>query len=123
MRKTRRIEVTAFRRQIVIHRADGPATAGASPSVSGDDGTFELTRIDSDEGPASDHDATRAAELTLLVETLIGSEGRCEQSFAISRALGRGGGVTHLPDQNQTGDETTCEKSVAGNKQISGGQR
>ena len=75
MKKTRHIEITAFRRQIVIQSADGPGTAGVRPSVSGDDGTFELTRIDSDEGPASHHDATPAAELALLVETLIGSEG------------------------------------------------
>ena len=105
MRKTRRIEVTAFRRQIMIHCADGPGTAGARPLASGDDGTFELTRIDSDEGPASHHDATPAAELALLVEFLIGSEGGCEQSDAISGALKRVGNVTQLPDQNRTGDE------------------
>ena len=75
MKRTRRIKISAFRRQIVIQPADGPGTAGARPSVSDDDGTFELTRIDSDEGPASHHDATPAAELASLVETLIGSEG------------------------------------------------
>ena len=75
MRKMRRIEITAFRRQIAIHSADGAGTDGARPSGSGDDGTFELTRIDPDEGSASHHDPTRAAELALLVETLIGRTG------------------------------------------------
>ena len=75
MRKKRRIEITAFRHQITIHSADRSGTDGARPSVSVDDGRFELTRIDSDKDPASHHDATPGAELALPVDTLIGSEG------------------------------------------------
>ena len=118
MRKTRRIEITAFRRQIVIHSVDGPGTARARPSVSSDEGTLETTETDSDEGSASHHDATPAAELALLVETLYG-----QSALRLAERSDASGVSLTSPDLNRTGDETTCEKTVACNKQISGGQR
>lgn len=84
----------------MIHFADEPGTAGARPSVSSDDGTLERTETNSDEGPASHHDATPAAELAALVETLYGQSAlrlaeRSDESEVSLTSL----------DQNRTGGE------------------
>ena len=80
MKKTRRIEITAFRRQVIIHPGDKQRIDSKFPSVSGDElprdinGTVQLTRVDAEEGSPAPPGAAHVDELALLVEALRDSE-------------------------------------------------
>jgi DNA-binding NtrC family response regulator len=81
LKKTRRIEITAFRRQVTIYSADEPCKNANELLPSRDesrpntDGTDRLT-IDLGERCDASLNAARAGELALLAEALLESEGQ-----------------------------------------------
>ena len=80
MKKTRRIEITAFRRQVTIYSGDehwknandlSPSCDESRPNTDGSDLTIDLGV-----GCDATLNAARAGELVLLAEALIESEGK-----------------------------------------------
>ena len=81
MKKTRRIEITAFRRQVTIYSGDEHCVDATDPSPSRDesrpniDAADRLT-IDLGERRDASLDDARAGELASLVEALLESGGK-----------------------------------------------
>jgi transcriptional regulator of acetoin/glycerol metabolism len=80
LKRTRRIEITAFRRQVTIYSGDEYRINANDPSPSRDESRPNIEAndrrtIDLGEGCDATLDAARAGELSLLTEALIESEG------------------------------------------------
>ena len=100
MKRTRRVEITAFRRQVTIYCGDEHRIDAHDPSPSRDesrpniDATDRLM-IDLGEGRDAILDAARAGELSLLAEAVIESGGNT--SVAVRRlGLSRGSFYSQL---------------------------
>jgi DNA-binding NtrC family response regulator len=94
LKKTRRIEITAFRRQVTIYSGDEHRIDANDPSPSRDesrpniDAADRLT-IDLGERRDASLDDARAGELVLLAEALIESEGKTSvaaQKLGVNRS-------------------------------------
>ena len=96
LKKRRRIEITAFRRQIAIVLRDQLKTVASDPAPFNEDGTplvdigaAQLERVDFAESQLTSVEVESSPELALLVEALIESAGdgtRAARRLGLSRS-------------------------------------